>query len=527
MVKAECVRRPADVLLNFFNCITGLKVKPYDKNIRLIEKGLELSNQNEKDLEDYMSWYSMYKNDQALKPDLEECMQNYCDYVKLASEGVQDIKEPKNENKKEPEKDKDTYDDDMKHSAAEHQDNSPSKKIREKAETGRNVNCKESATKEKNGKKSTSKSQSAEDGVDNKQENYTSSKKKATPSNTPDKDKGKEETDDTQRENKAESPRAMVLFDASFMNMIQGAVADAVEEQYDSILDSLKKDLSDFYNENLSDNTQVIKVEFDNPDLAPIENEPVHEKLQEILNFVIAKEPVYLVGPAGCGKNHICKQIAKILGLKFYYSNSITQEYKLTGFTDANGIYHETQFYKAFKDGGLFLLDELDASLPDALIILNAAISNGYFDFPAPAGFVEAHPDFRVIAAGNTWGNGADLQYVGRNQLDMASLDRFAIVTLNYSPQIEATLCPNDEMREFLRQYREIVYHSGLLAVVSYRVFKRMYIMESRFDNLSELLDCCLCKGLCKDDLIMIHKRLFYEGKYKDALGELASRRDK
>ena len=117
---------------------------------------------------------------------------------------------------------------------------------------------------------------------------------------------------------------------------------------------------------------------------------------------------MFLAGPAGSGKNVICKQIAKALDLDFYFSNAVTQEYKLTGFTDANGTYHESQFYKAFRNGGLFMLDEMDASIPEVLIILNAAIANRYFDFPAPIGYVEAHPDFRVVAAGNTFGNGAD-----------------------------------------------------------------------------------------------------------------------
>lgn len=63
-----------------------------------------------------------------------------------------------------------------------------------------------------------------------------------------------------------------------------------------------------------------------------------------------------------------------------------------------------SSMYKAFKYGGLFMLDEMDASIPEVLIILNAAIANRYFDFPAPIGYVEAHPNFRVVSAGNTFG---------------------------------------------------------------------------------------------------------------------------
>ena len=107
-----------------------------------------------------------------------------------------------------------------------------------------------------------------------------------------------------------------------------------------------------------------------------------HEKFDEVLNIVNLDIPVYLTGKAGTGKNVICQQVAEALGLDFYFTNAVTQEYKLTGFIDANGNYQETQFYKAFTKGGLFFLDEMDASIPETLIILNAAIANRYFDFP-------------------------------------------------------------------------------------------------------------------------------------------------
>ena len=84
MEKAETtVRRPADVLLNYYNTICRVRVKPYEKNLKLIEKCLKLNNQDESDLTEYMKWYCLYKNDQDLKPDFEECMREYGDYYNL------------------------------------------------------------------------------------------------------------------------------------------------------------------------------------------------------------------------------------------------------------------------------------------------------------------------------------------------------------------------------------------------------------------------------------------------------------
>lgn len=247
-----------------------------------------------------------------------------------------------------------------------------------------------------------------------------------------------------------------------------------------------------------------------------------HEKFETVLKFVANNEPVFLTGPAGSGKNVLCKQIAQALGLKFYFSNSVTQEYKITGFTDAHGNYQPTQFFKAFTEGGLFLLDEMDASIPEVLIILNAAIANRYFDFPAPIGYREAHPDFRVVAAGNTTGNGADFEYVGRNQLDAASLDRFAIVEIDYSPSIEMSVAENDtELLEFCRAFRKAAQSAGCQIIVSYRGIGRLKKMLKILD-IEEALRTCLIKGLEADSIRMITNDLPYS-KYKSALERISA----
>lgn len=247
-----------------------------------------------------------------------------------------------------------------------------------------------------------------------------------------------------------------------------------------------------------------------------------HEKFETVLKFVANNEPVFLTGPAGSGKNVLCKQVAQALGLKFYFTNAVTQEYKLTGFTDANGHYQPTQFYKAFTEGGVFMLDEMDASIPEVLIILNAAIANRYFDFPAPIGYKEAHPDFRVIAAGNTTGNGADFSYVGRNQLDAASLDRFAVIEIDYSPTIENAVTLGDtELCDFCRAFRKEAAKAGCMVIVSYRGMGRLAKMLNIM-TVEEALKTCLIKGLEKDSVQIITNEL-PQSKYKKALENIIS----
>lgn len=243
------------------------------------------------------------------------------------------------------------------------------------------------------------------------------------------------------------------------------------------------------------------KIVYEIPETGRQLKEVTHEEFETVLNFVMADESVMLIGPAGTGKNVICKQVAELLGLDFYFSNAVTQEYKLTGFIDANGYFHETPFYKAFTQGGVFMLDEIDASIPEVLVILNAAIANRYFDFPN--GMVEAHEDFKIIAAGNTFGTGASYTYTGRNQLDGASLDRFAQVHINYSEKIEESLTDDKDLINFIRTFRKACERHGINHIVSYRSIKRLDKMANVI-NHEKALSTCLLKNLEKDDLRMM-----------------------
>jgi hypothetical protein len=164
----------------------------------------------------------------------------------------------------------------------------------------------------------------------------------------------------------------------------------------------------------------------------------MHHKFPLLAAAVAARVNVMLVGPAGSGKTTAVEKVAKALGLKFYATGAVSSEYKLTGFIDAQGRVVSTAFRKAFEFGGLFLFGETDASMPGALLAFNTALANDWMDFPD--GVVKKHPDFRVVADANTYGTGADRQYVGRNKLDAASLDRYAVLEWGYDEALEASL---------------------------------------------------------------------------------------
>ena len=301
------------------------------------------------------------------------------------------------------------------------------------------------------------------------------------------------------------------------LGLVEKALARVMVEEYSPVLaDSVFKKASEYIEQEYGKIVKTVKYVM--PEHGELD-EVTHEEFETVLSFVMANEPVMLVGPAGTGKNVICKQVAKILGLDFYFSNAVTQEYKLTGFIDANGTYQETEFYKAFKNGGVFMLDEIDASIPEVLVILNAAIANRYFDFPN--GKIEAHKDFRVVAAGNTYGHGASYQYVGRNQLDGASLDRFAQVVIDYSPRIEEALTKDQSLLKFIRKFRSECTSNGLNHIVSYRTITRLDKM-SQVMSVDKILKTCLIKNMESDDLNMIVRHFGGSDKWSKGLKQVA-----
>lgn len=231
-------------------------------------------------------------------------------------------------------------------------------------------------------------------------------------------------------------------------------------------------------------------------------NEEVHhERYEEIKMCLECGIPVYLAGPAGSGKNHTVEQIAKELGWNFYFSNSVQQEYKLTGFIDAGGAFHDTEFYKACTDENecIFFLDEIDASIPEVLVLLNAAIANGYFEFPnGRVDFDHVH----FVAAGNTVGSGADEMYTGRMVLDQATLDRFAIIEFDYSMRIEMAITHNNaELVEFIHQMRKEAESKGIRATFSYRCMTMITKLEAKGMNLEMAMKISIVKGLDKDTI--------------------------
>jgi len=176
------------------------------------------------------------------------------------------------------------------------------------------------------------------------------------------------------------------------------------------------------------------------PDRPEVEMARQHERFPLLLQALAVGLNVLLVGPAGTGKTSAARKAAEALGLTFRCASVGPQTSKsdLLGFVDAGGTYRESLFVAAYRDGGVFLLDEIDAGNAGVLTVLNAALAGDIM--ATPVGMVERSPRFICVAGANTYGQGASRQYVGRNQLDAATLDRFAVLDWPVDEGLEAVM---------------------------------------------------------------------------------------
>jgi MoxR-like ATPase len=136
-------------------------------------------------------------------------------------------------------------------------------------------------------------------------------------------------------------------------------------------------------------------------------NGRVHEKFAEILDLAAQRMEILMVGPAGCGKTHLAEQIAKALGLRFasISCSAGMSEGQITGRLVPTGEggrfeYQRSQFVEFYEEGGLFLLDEIDAADPNVLLVINQALANGHLPVPNRMANPQAkrHSDFVLKA---------------------------------------------------------------------------------------------------------------------------------
>ena len=228
------------------------------------------------------------------------------------------------------------------------------------------------------------------------------------------------------------------------------------------------------------------------------DDEHRHPKFETILRVLSVRENIYLVGGAGSGKTHIASQAAAALDLPFYSTGAVGMAYQLQGFINAEGRYMETDLYRAYTKGGVFLFDEIDGSSANALLAFNAIAANDLAAFPC--GTVKRHDDFVIIAAANTIGTGANRQYVGRAQLDGATRDRFAFVEMPYDETLELAISPIEAWTKWVQQCRQVAAEHRMEHIISPRASIKGGKVLSAGLSVDEVAEMYVFKGMSQSD---------------------------
>jgi len=166
-----------------------------------------------------------------------------------------------------------------------------------------------------------------------------------------------------------------------------------------------------------------------------------HRNFGSLVSGLAAGNTVWLTGPAGSGKSTACENAAKALGMELFVQTPCTDKFEMLGYEGPDGVYKETPLYRwLHTENALLIFDEIDGNDPRVMPTIHAIMAGGHVDV---GGKATRMPEGNLfIANANTWGFGANSDYVGRNPLDGATTNRFAsFIDWPYDDGFEKRLC--------------------------------------------------------------------------------------
>ena len=285
-------------------------------------------------------------------------------------------------------------------------------------------------------------------------------------------------------------------------NLVDNDKLNQLEQQFNSSIKDLEKKIKNKISniENIVENKplQINLGTVNQP-----KNELVHKCFHKLIKVLQSakriNKHIQLVGPAGSSKTTLTRQVANAIGID-YLCMSVGQQTtvsNLLGYMSATGQYISTPLRDAFENGKLICLDEFDTANPSTVTILNALLANDICSFPDK--IVNKHPNFVCIICCNTYGYGGDINYIGRNRLDSATLDRFITIEVNYDEELEEKLTEHSDWFKIVKKIRKNVQEQGLKVVVSPRAsMQGADLLDAGFE-VEEVLNMVILKGVSQD----------------------------
>jgi MoxR-like ATPase len=217
-------------------------------------------------------------------------------------------------------------------------------------------------------------------------------------------------------------------------------------------------------------------------------------------------------GPAGNGKSTGVKDVLNTLDYNVYHldcTDTTSVEQLVGGLVpepDGKGgismVFRDGIVAKAFADPkGAIQLDEFDALDPRTAMCLQSALHRAigenkrWVSMPDHVdGGMHAKGKCPIVVTLNTYGTGATREYVGRNALDAASMDRFnSIIDTNYEKEEQVIRAagfdkaPAESIVEIANRIRAKINENQLRVLLSTRrLIDIAEIMEANDINMRE-----------------------------------------
>lgn len=268
-----------------------------------------------------------------------------------------------------------------------------------------------------------------------------------------------------------------------------------------------------FNDDSVMENVVPMKkhvAETSNESLIP-EKDPNFEKFgfyNDLKNIIKSKVwmPTYIYSNSGFGKTYLVQQICAELKrecVRINFSTETSQDDLIGANTliDGNIVFQEGPVLTALRLGQILLLDEIDRSQPNNLLILNSILEGKCYYNPKTKELIKAKEGFNVVVTANTRGSGSDDGKYLAQILDSAFLERFVITFEQPFPptKVETKILlhytDDNDFVEKLVKWSDVIRKTfssgGVDELISTRRLVHIVQVYNMFNNKLKAIELC------------------------------------
>lgn len=151
---------------------------------------------------------------------------------------------------------------------------------------------------------------------------------------------------------------------------------------------------------------------------------------------------VCIVGPAGLGKSRAVRELALAVDLDcevYAFRSGMRRADVLYAKEIRNGdtVVELAPFLRSCTRPGITCVDEVFALEAEVLIGLNSLLEASQRGIDTPMGWVQRHPEHRIVLTSNTDGRSEHRIYRAPQAQDASALDRVVVLPVDYDPVTE------------------------------------------------------------------------------------------